>query len=225
MMITLCVRPVDIDIILRRVAYLIPADLIAVMLEAGRILQYVERIGGTAEADRVFVPAQHLDLRRAEDLDRTGFGEGIARHRMDLDRVGVGLARLRAVAGGAVIIHEVEMIVGRRLLAARHIAGGHTALLFRGQIDTHGTDSGRHRRHRAHRGQHHTGCRRQEKRTKFHPRHSFLFYVMNPFAMVRKVSLMHHLIVPSYAGVVNLPRPKSKILVSVSAFHTVLSVI
>ncbi len=26
---------------------------------------------------------------------------------------------------------------------------------------------------------------------------------MNPFARVRKVSLMHHLIVPSYAGVFN----------------------
>ena len=181
MMITLCVRPVDIDVILRRIAYLIPADLIAVMLEAGRILQYVERVGGTAEADRVFVPAQHLDLRRAEDLDRTGFGEGIARHRMDLDRVGVGLARLRPVAGGAVIIHEVEMIVGRRLLAARHVAGGHAALLFRGQIDADRADPGCQRRHRAHRGQHHAGCRRQEKRTEFHPHCSFLFYIMNLF--------------------------------------------
>ena len=173
MMITLCVRPVDIDVILRRVAYLIPADLVAVMLEAGRVFQYVKRVGGAAETDRVFVPAQHLDLRRTEDLDRTGFGEGIPRHRMDLDRVGVGLARLRPVTGCAVVIHEVKMIVGRRLLTARHIAGGHAALLFRGQVDTHGTDSGRQRRHRAHRGQHHTGCRRQEKRTEFHPRCSF----------------------------------------------------
>ena len=151
------------------------------MLEAGRILQYVERVGGAAEADRVFVPAQHLDLRRAEDLDGTGFGEAVARHRVNLDRVGVGLARLRAVAGGAVIIHEVEMIVGRRLLAARHVAGSHAALLFRGQIDADRADPGRQRRHRTHRGQHHAGCRRQEKRTEFHPRCSFLFYIMNLF--------------------------------------------